>query len=63
MSETKGRGVDLILNSLAEQKLQASVRCLAPQGKFLEIGVFDIANNNTLGRLYFINFLLYFMLV
>jgi len=57
MSETNGRGVDLVLNSLAEEKLQASVRCLAPGGRFLEIGRFDIDNNSSLGRLYFIKLL------
>jgi len=62
MSETNGRGVDLVLNSLAEEKLQASVRCLAPGGRFLEIGKFDLENNNYLGRLYIIN-LFYFFLV
>jgi len=55
MSETYGRGVDLVLNSLAEENLQASVCCLAPGGRFLEIGKFDLENNNYLGRLYFIN--------
>ena len=55
MSETNGRGVDLVLNSLAEEKLQASVRCLAAGGRFLEIGKFDLENNNYLGRLYFIH--------
>ncbi|XP_067015649.2 fatty acid synthase [Anabrus simplex] len=48
MRETGGRGVDLVLNSLAEEKLQASVRCLARGGRFLEIGKFDMANNNQL---------------
>lgn len=46
--KTNGRGVDLVLNSLAEEKLQASVRCLARGGKFLEIGKFDLASNNSL---------------
>ncbi|KAK9884293.1 hypothetical protein WA026_005245 [Henosepilachna vigintioctopunctata] len=50
--ETKGRGVDIVLNSLAEEKLQASVRCLAKGGKFLEIGKFDLANDNHLGMLF-----------
>lgn len=50
MKETNGRGVDLVLNSLAEEKLQASVRCLAQGGRFLEIGKFDLANNNMLGN-------------
>lgn len=49
MKETDGRGVDLVLNSLAEEKLQASVRCLAHGGRFLEIGLFDLAMNNSLG--------------
>lgn len=51
MRETNGKGVDMVLNSLAEEKLQASVRCLAKGGRFLEIGKFDLAKNNTLGRL------------
>lgn len=51
MAETDGVGVDLVLNSLAEEKLQASVRCLARGGRFLEIGKFDLANNNPLGKL------------
>ncbi|XP_044739975.1 fatty acid synthase-like [Chrysoperla carnea] len=49
MIETKGRGVDFVLNSLAEEKLLASVRCLAEYGKFMEIGKFDLSKNNKLG--------------
>ncbi|XP_044740689.1 fatty acid synthase-like [Chrysoperla carnea] len=49
MIETKGRGVDYVLNSLAEEKLLASVRCLAEHGKFMEIGKFDLSKNNKLG--------------
>src|SRR5580765_2669350 len=45
---TGGRGVDIVLNSLAEEKLQASIRCLAKGGRFLEIGKFDIISNNSL---------------
>ncbi|XP_025263530.1 fatty acid synthase-like, partial [Camponotus floridanus] len=48
IQETRGRGVDIVLNSLAEEKLQASVRCLAKGGRFLEIGKFDIDSNNSL---------------
>ncbi|XP_023313671.1 fatty acid synthase-like [Trichogramma pretiosum] len=47
--ETKGRGVDIVLNSLAEEKLLASVNCLAWGGRFLEIGKFDLSANNPLG--------------
>ena len=49
MTATNGRGVDMVLNSLAVEKLQASMRCLAHGGRFLEIGKFDLANNNPLG--------------
>lgn len=49
MKRTGGKGVDLVLNSLAEEKLQASTRCLALGGRFLEIGKFDLAQNNQLG--------------
>lgn len=46
--QTRGKGVDYVLNSLAEDKLVASVRCLGRGGVFLEIGKFDIINNNKL---------------
>lgn len=39
-----------MLNSLAEEKLQASLRCLAQHGRFLEIGKFDLSNNSQLGK-------------
>lgn len=51
---TKGKGVDIVLNSLAEEKLQASVRCLARHGRFLEIGKFDLSNNSPLGMALFL---------
>ncbi|XP_043486066.1 fatty acid synthase [Polistes fuscatus] len=54
LTETNGRGVDVVLNSLAEEKLQASVRCLARDGRFLEIGKFDLANDSFLGMSVFL---------
>lgn len=54
MRQTKGRGVDLVLNSLAEEKLQASVRCLGLNGRFLEIGKLDLNNNSPLGMSVFL---------
>jgi acyl transferase domain-containing protein/acyl carrier protein len=39
---TQGRGVDLVLNSLAGDFIAASVRCLAAEGRFLELGKRDI---------------------
>lgn len=49
MKQTHGEGVDIVLNSLAEEKLQASLRCLRYRGRFLEIGKFDLTSNNQLG--------------
>lgn len=46
---TGGRGVDFVLNSLSDDKLLASVRCLGRGGVFLEIGKFDLANDTKLG--------------
>ncbi|XP_043860025.1 LOW QUALITY PROTEIN: fatty acid synthase [Dromiciops gliroides] len=54
LKHTGGKGVDLVLNSLAEEKLQASVRCLAQHGRFLEIGKFDLSNNHALGMAIFL---------
>uniref|UniRef100_A0AAG5D8B2 Fatty acid synthase n=2 Tax=Anopheles atroparvus TaxID=41427 RepID=A0AAG5D8B2_ANOAO len=45
---TNGRGVDFVLNSLSEEKLQASVRCLAKGGHFLEIGKYDMMKDSKL---------------
>jgi NADPH:quinone reductase-like Zn-dependent oxidoreductase/SAM-dependent methyltransferase len=45
---TKNRGVDVVLNSLSGQGLVASWECIAPYGRFLEIGRKDIDSHNTL---------------
>lgn len=49
MRATGGRGVDLVLNSLAGEFLVQSLSCLAPGGRFLEIGKRDIYENAKLG--------------
>lgn len=54
LRRTRGRGVDLVLNSLAADKLLASVRCLAVGGRFLEIGKLDLSNNTPLGMAVFL---------
>ncbi|XP_059050662.1 fatty acid synthase-like [Achroia grisella] len=54
LQQTDGRGVDLILNSLAADMLLASVRCLAEGGRFLEIGKLDLSNNSSLGMSIFL---------
>ncbi|MFC4983714.1 zinc-binding dehydrogenase, partial [Streptomyces atroolivaceus] len=39
---TEGRGFDVVLNSLAHEFVDASLRLLAPGGRFLEMGKTDI---------------------
>ena len=45
---TQGRGVDIVLNSLSGESLVASWECVAPFGRFLEIGKRDIASHANL---------------
>ncbi|KOX73549.1 Fatty acid synthase [Melipona quadrifasciata] len=54
LNETNGHGVDIVLNSLAEEKLQASIRCLAQGGRFLEIGKYDLSKDSPLGMSVFL---------
>lgn len=49
MESTNGRGVDIVLNSLAGEALAKSVSVLGPYGRFLEIGRRDIHQNTHLG--------------
>ncbi|KAJ3653408.1 hypothetical protein Zmor_012661 [Zophobas morio] len=49
---THNKGVDMILNSLSEDKMQASIRCLARGGKIMEIGKYDLANDSRLNLLF-----------
>lgn len=48
MRMTNGRGVDVVLNSLAGDSLIASWECIAPYGRFIEIGKKDILSNSNL---------------
>lgn len=41
--------MDFVLNSLSDEKLQASIRCLGIGGVFLEIGKFDLSNDTKIG--------------
>lgn len=50
---TSGRGVDVVLNSLAGDSLLASWDCLASYGRFVEIGKKDILANSALPMLKF----------
>ncbi|KAM3476998.1 hypothetical protein MY8738_006692 [Beauveria namnaoensis] len=48
MDRTGGRGVDLVLNSLAGELLQASWRCVAKSGQMLDIGKRDMLEHGRL---------------
>lgn len=46
---TGGRGVDAVLNSLAGDAMERSIGCLAPFGRFLELGKQDFYANTPVG--------------
>lgn len=48
MQVTNGRGVDVVLNSLAGSLLQKSLNCVARFGRFVEIGKRDLEGNSKL---------------
>jgi acyl transferase domain-containing protein/NADPH:quinone reductase-like Zn-dependent oxidoreductase/surfactin synthase thioesterase subunit/NAD(P)-dependent dehydrogenase (short-subunit alcohol dehydrogenase family)/phospholipid N-methyltransferase/aryl carrier-like protein len=60
MEKTKGKGVDVVLNSLSGESIYKSVRCLSAYGRFVEIGKTDIYRNSKLGLQPFGNNLSYF---
>ncbi|KAI6084919.1 hypothetical protein F4821DRAFT_164132 [Hypoxylon rubiginosum] len=45
---TNGYGVDVVLNSISGDGLRATWECMAPFGRFVEIGVVDIKANSSL---------------
>ena len=48
MEVTGNRGVDIVLNSLTGRFITQSLKCLAPFGRFIEIGKADIYRNSKL---------------
>jgi NADPH:quinone reductase-like Zn-dependent oxidoreductase len=48
MRATNGKGVDVVLNSLAGTLLAATWSCIAPFGRFIEIGKRDLEQNSSL---------------
>ena len=48
MRTTHNRGVDVILNSLSGDNLVASWECMAPFGRFIELGKADVESNSKL---------------
>jgi NADPH:quinone reductase-like Zn-dependent oxidoreductase/NADP-dependent 3-hydroxy acid dehydrogenase YdfG/acyl carrier protein len=57
---TQGKGVDIVLNSLAGDFIPTSLSVLGAYGRFLEIGKIDIYTNSKLGLLPFQDNLSYF---
>src|SRR5688500_15895069 len=47
---TGGRGVDIVLNSLAGDFIPRTLDVMAPQGRFVEIGKTDIWNAGTVAK-------------
>ena len=48
LQATGDKGVDVALNSLAGEQLSATWQCMAPFGRFVEIGKRDITSNSNL---------------
>ena len=59
---TGGRGVDVVLNSLAGEALERGIAALAPYGRFVELGKADIYRNTRLHLLPFKRNLTFFAL-
>ena len=49
MEITEGRGVDIVLNSLAGELLSKGLEVLAPYGRFIELGKRDIYDDKQVG--------------
>ena len=54
MEATKGKGVNLVVNSLTGEKLDAGYQILTEGGRFVEIGKFDMVQNKQLGMFDFL---------
>ncbi|TWU77398.1 putative PKS-like protein biosynthetic cluster [Metarhizium rileyi] len=55
MRVTSGRGVDVVLNSLTNEALRRTWKCVAPFGRFIELGKHDIYDNTGLEMRPFLN--------
>lgn len=42
LKDTNGKGIDVVLNSLSGKAISQSIKCMAPFGRFIEIGKADI---------------------
>ncbi|MGW1738581.1 type I polyketide synthase [Nocardia sp. NPDC001965] len=57
---TDGAGVDIVLNSLAGEGAARSLACLAPYGRFVELGKRDLLQDRRMGLRPFLRNLTYF---
>ncbi len=57
---TDGRGVDVVLNSLAGEQMEQSLGCVASFGRFVELGKRDFVANSQIGLRLFRNNVSYF---
>ncbi|CAG8028853.1 unnamed protein product [Penicillium olsonii] len=53
LAATDGEGVDVAINSLSGDALQATFECIAPFGRFIELGKRDITTNSRLEMAHF----------
>ncbi|MCP3771612.1 SDR family NAD(P)-dependent oxidoreductase, partial [Streptomyces sp. MAR25Y5] len=53
---TAGRGVDVVLNALAAEFIDASARLLAPGGRFVEMGKADLRDPDSFGDRHYRSF-------
>jgi acyl transferase domain-containing protein/NADPH:quinone reductase-like Zn-dependent oxidoreductase/NAD(P)-dependent dehydrogenase (short-subunit alcohol dehydrogenase family)/aryl carrier-like protein len=60
MRLTGGTGVDVILNTIAGEAVARGISCLAPYGRFVEIGKRDLLADRKLGLRSFLQNLAYF---
>ena len=63
MERTGGRGVDVVLNSLAGDFIPAGLSVLAPFGRFLEIGIRDVLADTRIGLKPFARGLIYALIL
>ncbi|MVW79802.1 type I polyketide synthase [Bordetella sp. 02P26C-1] len=60
LADTGGKGVDVVLNSLAGEAVNRNLRVLKPFGRFLELGKRDFYENTRIGLRPFRNNISYF---
>jgi len=60
LADTGGKGVDVVLNSLAGEAVNRNLRVLRPFGRFLELGKRDFYENTRIGLRPFRNNISYF---